>query len=117
MSEEMKKNEALEKEDGVQVEVSGTVSAINTAWNEQYNNITVTILDFENAVAMSQTAEKMNKTAKIHIPVDTGMSRIGFAPDEIGAEEVLKIASLKNICIEGVFTHFATAVEKNKEFR
>ncbi len=37
--------EALEKEDGVQVEVSGTVSAINTAWSDQYNNITVTIVD------------------------------------------------------------------------
>lgn len=80
------------------------------------NDITVTILDFEDAVIMSQTAAKMNRTAKIHIPVDTGMSRIGFTPDEKGAEEVSKIASLKNICIEGVFTHFATSDEANKDF-
>ena len=80
------------------------------------NDITVTILSYEDAVAMSQAAVKINKTAKIHIPVDTGMSRIGFTPDEFGAEEVLKIASLKNICIEGVFTHFATADEADKDF-
>ena len=80
------------------------------------NDITVTILDYEDAVIMSQAAAKMDKTAKIHVAVDTGMSRIGFVPDENGAEEVLKIASLKNVCIEGVFTHFATADEADKDF-
>lgn len=80
------------------------------------NDITVTILTFEDAVKMSETAQKIGKTAKIHIPVDTGMSRIGFTPDEKGADEVTKIASLDNILIEGVFTHFATSDEKNREF-
>ena len=80
------------------------------------NDITVTILTFEDALKMSETAQKVGKTAKIHIPVDTGMSRIGFAPDEKGADEVLKIASLDNLLLEGVFTHFATSDETNKEF-
>ena len=39
--------EANAAEDGTKVEVSGTVSAINTAWSEQYGNITVTIVDAE----------------------------------------------------------------------
>jgi uncharacterized protein YdeI (BOF family) len=37
--------EALEAEDGVAVEISGTVCEVNSAWSEQYNNITVTIQD------------------------------------------------------------------------
>lgn len=39
--------EALEKEDGKKVEVSGTVCTINTAWSESYGNISVTITDGE----------------------------------------------------------------------
>ncbi len=80
------------------------------------NDLTVTILTLEDAQKMSETAKQMGITAKIHIPVDTGMSRIGFTPDEKGADEVSKIASLDNILLEGVFTHFATSDEENKEF-
>ncbi len=80
------------------------------------NDITVTILTLEDAQEISDTAGKMGKTAKIHIPVDTGMSRIGFTPDEEGADLVSKIASMDNLLLEGVFTHFATADERNKDF-
>jgi len=80
------------------------------------NDITVTILTYEDAQKMSYTAGKLRKTARIHIPVDTGMGRIGFTPDEKGADEVAKIASLQNLMIEGVFTHLATADEHNKDF-
>ncbi len=80
------------------------------------NDIIVTILTLEDAIKMSETAQKIGKTAKIHIPVDTGMSRIGFTPDEKGADEVSRIASLDNILLEGVFTHFATSDEANREF-
>ena len=37
--------EALEAEDGVAVEISGTVCEVNSAWSEQYGNISVTIVD------------------------------------------------------------------------
>ena len=80
------------------------------------NDITVTILTLEDAQEISDTAGKMGKTAKIHIPVDTGMSRIGFTSDEAGADLVSKIASMDNLLLEGVFTHFATADERNKDF-
>ena len=79
-------------------------------------DITVTILNYDDAAALSEIAGKMGKTAKIHIPVDTGMGRIGFTPDEKGADEVAKIASFDNVLLEGVFTHFATADEEGKEF-
>lgn len=68
------------------------------------------------AKAMSNAAVKYKKNAKIHIAIDTGMSRIGFFPDEKSADIVKKISKLPNIEIEGVFTHFSTADEKDKEF-
>ena len=44
----------------------------------------------------------------MHIEIDTGMGRTGIKPSE--AEEFTeKIKQLKNLKIEGIFTHFASA--------
>lgn len=55
----------------------------------------------------------ISKKPEIHIAVDTGMSRIGITPDEDGIEFIREVAALKNLDIEGVFTHFARADEKD----
>ncbi len=55
----------------------------------------------------------LSKKAPIHIAVDTGMSRIGITPDEKGISFVEEILKLDGIEIEGVFTHFARADEKD----
>ena len=49
----------------------------------------------------------------IHIAVDTGMSRIGITPDESGVEFVKDVMALDGISVEGIFTHFARADEKD----
>lgn len=51
--------------------------------------------------------------APIHIAVDTGMSRIGVTPDENGVSFAKEVRLMKNLHIEGVFTHFARADEKD----
>lgn len=79
-------------------------------------DVTVTAFTFEEVKYISKTAEKIGKTAKIHIPIDTGMSRIGFIPTEEYADDIKKISLLPNINLEGVFTHFATADEEDKSF-
>lgn len=56
---------------------------------------------------------ELKEPAPIHIAVDTGMSRIGITPDEAGADFVREVASLEGIRIEGIFTHFARADEKD----
>lgn len=66
------------------------------------------------AMEMAQTAEKMGKKAYIHIKIDTGMGRIGFMPDEKSVEEIVEISRLENVVVEGMFTHFARADEKDK---
>ncbi|MDE7430677.1 MAG: alanine racemase [Lachnospiraceae bacterium] len=73
-----------------------------------------TVFTWEMAVAISETAQKINQTAKIHIKIDTGMSRIGFRDDEESLTVIKKIHELEGIEIEGIFTHFATADEKDK---
>lgn len=79
-------------------------------------DIEQTIYSYDDAEALSKVAVKKNAKAKIHIAVDTGMSRIGFLATAEEAVEVEKISKLPGIEIEGMFTHFASADEKNKEF-
>ena len=72
------------------------------------------IFTYESAKVLSETAKRLKKTAKIHIKIDTGMSRIGYQVSEASADEIAKTAELKNLKIEGVFTHFAKADEADK---
>lgn len=53
-------------------------------------------------------------TAKVHIKVDTGMSRIGIRPDEEGLAFVKKTLDMPGIQVEGIYTHFARADEKDR---
>lgn len=56
------------------------------------------------------------KTAKVHIKVDTGMSRIGIRANEEGISFVKEAFETEGIEIEGIFTHFARADEYDKSF-
>lgn len=72
------------------------------------------VYETDHAKKISKRAEKLGKTAFIHIKLDTGMGRIGFLPNEEAIKEVLNIGKLPNINIEGIFTHFAKADESDK---
>lgn len=74
-------------------------------------DIRTTVSCLSDAYALSKEGQKQQKNAKIHIAIDTGMSRIGFQADEI--EEIIEISKLPFIEIEGIFSHFATADEKD----
>lgn len=82
-------------------------------------DITPSVFTYEFAKALSYRAEQKEKVTKIHIKVDTGMSRIGFLAGENNeeiVEEILKISRLPYIEIEGIFSHFATSDEYDKEY-
>lgn len=66
------------------------------------------------AKQLSAEAERQGKTVHMHIKVDTGMSRIGFKDNEESADLVKEISKLPGVEIEGLFTHFARADEKDK---
>lgn len=67
------------------------------------------IFRYEDALALSQAATALGMTAKFHIAVDTGMSRIGFQVTPEEADICARIAALPNVKAEGLFSHLATA--------
>lgn len=79
-------------------------------------NITPAVFSYEMAKSLSKEAQRQNKVLNIHIKVDTGMSRIGFATTEESVTTIKKISELEGINIEGCFTHFARADEVDKTF-
>lgn len=79
------------------------------------NNITQTVFTYEAAEAISQAAVANNRRAKIHLKIDTGMSRIGIRPEDAG-DFAAAVAKLPGIELEGVFSHFATADSKDKTY-
>jgi len=78
------------------------------------NDITLTVYNHEHAAKLNEAARKLNKNAKIHIKVETGMNRLGFLPTEENADKVAAIAKMENIKIEGAYSHQAKADEKDK---
>ena len=73
-----------------------------------------TVFRLDTVEELAAEARRQNKKAKVHIKVDTGMGRIGIMPDEEGFAFVKKLSEMKDIEIEGIFTHFARADETDK---
>lgn len=59
-------------------------------------------------------ARRVGRDAIVHVKVDTGMSRLGIRPDAAGLRFVEKILHTEGIMLEGIFTHFARADERDK---
>lgn len=76
------------------------------------------VFSYNFAKSLHLAAVRAGKTVKIHIKLDTGMSRIGFVAgeDSSAIEEIKKIAALDNIEIEGIFSHFSTSDERDTEY-
>jgi alanine racemase len=72
-------------------------------------DIRLTIFCYEDALALSNTAVEMGKSARIHLAVDTGMGRIGFQPTSEEADLCAEICKLPGLMAEGLFSHLATA--------
>lgn len=80
------------------------------------NDISQTIYDYDMAKELNHVAAAMHTVAKVHIKLDTGMTRIGIKDNEEGIALVKKIAELPCIQIEGLFTHFAKADMTGTEY-
>ena len=79
-------------------------------------DIEQTIFDLEYAKKLSEIALILGKKAKVHVALDTGMGRIGFLINDNSLNEILKISSLKGLEVVGIFTHFATSDESDKNY-
>ena len=76
--------------------------------------LTPTICDKEMAVTLNAKAVALNRKIMLHIKVDTGMGRIGVLHDQ-AFSLVRDARKLRNIIIEGIFTHFSCA-DINRKF-
>lgn len=87
-------------------------------------DIELTVFRTDTLAELSEVMNKINterkeeglpgSKIKIHIKVDTGMSRIGITPDEEGLNFLKKALETEGILVEGIFTHFARADEAEK---
>lgn len=78
----------------------------------------LTVTHFEMAKSVSQAAKKSGKNIRIHVKLDTGMTRLGITATKDfskAEEEVVKIAALDNIIVEGIYTHLAASYDLGKD--
>lgn len=82
------------------------------------HDVTFSVDSVESARIISQVAKKMQKEAKIHIKLDTGMGRIGFVCDntEKVCNEIKEISELEYIKIDGIFSHFSKADDEDLSY-
>jgi len=76
----------------------------------------LTVSGMSCAQEIEQAAGKLGLTAEVHIMVETGMVRLGFAPNDGGIAEIKQIASMPNIRISGIYSHLATSDWEDKTF-
>ncbi len=84
-------------------------------------NFTATVFEERHIKLISQALNKFNKKhnnnlkAKVHVKVDTGMNRLGI--NYIDAFNfIVNLNKNNNFTIDGVYTHFATSDESDKNF-
>lgn len=63
---------------------------------------------------LEEAAKRTGRTVRVHVKVDTGMSRIGITPDREGLKFIEELRNREGIEAEGIFTHFARADEADK---
>ncbi|NOZ70824.1 MAG: alanine racemase [Chloroflexi bacterium] len=78
-------------------------------------DLTMTVNDVAFARALSQQAEDAGKRIKVHVKVDTGMGRFGLLPEEV-QPFLTTLERYPRLVLEGLWTHFATADERDKDY-
>ncbi len=77
------------------------------------NNLTQTVSCEAKAIEYSEAANALSGTLKIHIKLDTGMSRLGYLCSgsyfDEGVKNVISTCRMENLDVEGIYTHFAVS--------
>lgn len=85
------------------------------------NRLTQTATCLAKAQEYSAEAVRLGKTLKLHIKLDTGMSRLGYlcggALFEEGVQNIITSCALPNLEFEGFYTHFAVSDEPDEDSR
>jgi alanine racemase len=77
------------------------------------HDLTLAVGSLEMARVLAATARDRGTTARVHVKVDTGLSRFGI-PTARAVDEIAAIAALPGLALDGVYTHFVASEEKDK---
>ncbi len=71
--------------------------------------LTQTVVDYP----FAEELERYGKKVRVHIAIDTGMHRIGIPCDR--RDEIYRVFEMKNLKVEGMFTHLCVSDSKDAE--
>lgn len=74
------------------------------------------IYHIDDAGKINAAGEKLGRKVKIHIALDTGMTRIGFQVTEEDADRIAEIAAMPYVETEGMFTHLSCCDQQDKSY-
>ena len=108
-------------DEGIELRINGIRKPIlvlgytfKSSYHDMINySIMPTIISYDMAVEYNEECKKLDENCYAHIKLDTGMGRIGFRNNEEDIDTIVKISKLEQINLQGVFTHFAKADEKD----
>ena len=118
-------------DEGIEIRKSGSklpivilgYTRVSEAENLAEYDISQAVFSLEYAKELSEKCVEEDCICKMHIKVDSGMSRIGFMcqefpRDEYSIEEICEACCLPNLEVEGLFTHFCVSDEdaEGREF-
>jgi len=90
------------------VMIMGLINNEKLEWAIE-NNIEFYVFEPDRLEKALEAAKRIGKIAKIHIEVETGMNRTGFAMNQLPAVFQLLKNNSSHLCFKGLCTHFAGA--------
>jgi len=78
------------------------------------HKLSQTIVNAEDAAALSKISVKNGAVAGVHIKIDTGMNRLGFKISGKSVDDIEYIAKLPGLSVDGAFTHFAVSESREQ---
>jgi alanine racemase len=96
--------------------IMGKVDGEALEWTIK-ESIEFSVFDFERLNTAIEYAKKLNIKAKIHVEIETGMNRTGFAKEQLIELSALIKKNIKYLELYGLFTHYAGAESRANDFR
>jgi alanine racemase len=100
--------------------ISAEVLVLEGAWPDQEkelirHDLTTSVHSPENVRNLAREASRASRAARVHVKVDTGMSRLGVRWDSIGPL-LEALGEARSLRLTGVFSHLACAEEEDSSF-
>ncbi len=77
-------------------------------------NVATTVSTLEEAKLITEFCRRTGDEVAVHAAVDTGMTRLGFSPDDEGIDACAELFRMKGVRVEGLFTHYASSDSADK---